>query len=259
MLLVVDIGNTEIVIGIYDGDALKGHWRLSSSQPKTIDECWGLFQLWLFNGGFKPKDIQGVVISSVVPYFQYVFGDMARKRLNIEPVIVSSKLDTGVKILYDSPEMVGSDRICNAVAGYYLYGSPLIIVDFGTATTFDVVSEKGEYIGGVIALGLKGASQQLHQLAAKLPRVELEFPDIIVGTNTERSMQSGIMWGTVSLVDGIVKKILKEKKWNNAKLIATGGMASEIVKRSEILQEISPFLTLEGMKIIYKKINNRRL
>ncbi|MFO7889541.1 MAG: type III pantothenate kinase [bacterium] len=259
MLLVIDIGNTEIVIGIYDNDTLKGHWRLSSSHPKTIDECWGLLNIWLHNDGFLKKDIQGIIISSVVPYFQYVFRDMARKKFNIEPVIISYKLDIGIKILYDSPEMVGADRICNAVGGYFLYGSPLIIVDFGTATTFDVVSEKGEYIGGVIALGLKGASQQLHHLAAKLPRVELEFPDSVVGTNTEHSMQSGIMWGAVSLIDGIVKKILEEKKWEEAKLIATGGMASEIVKRSEILQQTSPFLTLEGMKIIYKRIVNSSL
>ena len=131
------------------------------------------------------------------------------------------------------------------------------MVDFGTATTFDVVSKKGEYLGGVISLGLKGASKQLHNLAAKLPRVELEYPAKVVGSNTENSIQSGIMWGTVSLVDGMIKKILKEKKWDNAHLIATGGMASDIVKRSEVLKETSPFLTLEGMKIIYKRIIDR--
>ena len=254
MLLVVDIGNTEIVIGIYDNDNLKGHWRLSSSQQKTIDECWGLLHIWLKSGGFSNNDIKGIVISSVVPYYQYVFKDMAKKIFNIEPVIISSKLDTGIEILYDSPEMVGADRICNAVAGYFLYGGPLIVVDFGTATTFDVVSKKGEYLGGVIALGLKGASQQLHKLAAKLPRVELEYPARVVGSNTESSIQSGIMWGTVSLVDGMIKKILNEKKWEKAHLIATGGMASDIVKHSETLKEASPFLTLEGMRIIYKRI-----
>ncbi len=259
MLLVVDIGNTEIVIGIYDNEILKGHWRLSGSQTKTIDECWGLLQVWLENDGFSRENIKGVVISSVVPYFQYVFKDMARKKFNLTPVIISSKLNIGIDILYDSPEMVGSDRICNAVAGYYHYGGPLIVVDFGTATTFDVVSKKGEYLGGVIALGLKGASQQLHHLAAKLPRVELEFPHTVVGTNTENSMQSGIMWGAVCLIDGMVKKILKEKKWMKANLIATGGMASEVVKRSEILKETSPFLTLEGMKIIYKRVMDSSL
>ncbi|MEJ2628220.1 MAG: type III pantothenate kinase [bacterium] len=185
MLLVVDIGNTEIVIGIYDNDNLKGHWRLSSSQKKTIDECWGLLHIWLNSGGFSHDDIKGLVISSVVPYYQYVFKDMAKKIFNIEPVIISSKLDTGIKIFYDSPEMVGADRICNAVAGYFLYGGPLIVVDFGTATTFDVVSKKGEYLGGVIALGLKGASQQLHKLAATLPRVELEYPARVVGSLPE--------------------------------------------------------------------------
>jgi len=254
MLLVVDIGNTEIIIGLYDNDVLKGHWRLSSIQPKTIDECFVLLNIWLGNDGFSEKDIKGMVISSVVPYFQYVFGDMARKKFNIEPVIISSELDTGIDILYDSPEMVGADRICNAVAGYSLYGGPLIVVDFGTATTFDVISKKGEYLGGVIALGLKGASQQLHLLAAKLPRVELEFPGTIVGTNTEDSMKSGIMWGTVSLIDGVVKKILQERKWQKASLIATGGMASDIVERSEMLQKTEPFLTLEGMRIIYNRV-----
>jgi len=257
MLLVVDIGNTEIIIGIYDNDVLKGHWRLSSIQPKTIDECCGLLHVWLANDGFSTKDIKGIVISSVVPYFQYVFRDMAKKKFNIEPVIVTSELDTGIDILYDSPEMVGADRICNAVAGYSLFGGPLIVVDFGTATTFDVISKKGEYVGGVIALGLKGASQQLHLLAAKLPRVELEFPKTIVGTNTENSMKSGIMWGTVSLIDGMVTKILQEKKWRKANIIATGGMASDIVERSEMLQKTEPFLTLEGMRIIYKRVNKK--
>lgn len=255
MVLVVDIGNTEIVVGVYKDDELKGYWRMSSKYPKTVDECWALLNVWFKLEEFSVDDIKAAVISSVVPSFSPVFKEIARNRLGVEPILISSRVDSGLKIKYDIPEAVGADRICNATAGYYKYGGPLIIVDLGTATTFDVISEQGEYTGGVIALGLKGASHELHRLSAKLPGVDLEFPGQVVGTNTEDSIQSGIMWGTISLIDGIVDKIIKEKGWKNVRVVATGGMASMLIEKSERINEISPMLTLEGMKIIFNRFS----
>jgi len=253
MLLVIDIGNTVIILGLYEKENLKSHWKLSSKMPRTSDECWILLKMWCETQGFFLTEIEGVVISSVVPSLTTVFKELSRNHLDIEPLVVDSNTDTGLKILYDTPRTVGADRICNAVAGYILHGGPLIIVDFGTATTFDVVSENGDYEGGIIALGLIGASHELHRLAAKLPRVDLVFPPSAVGRTTEESIQSGIMYGTVSLADGMVDRIVQEMSWDAVRVIATGGMAPMVVEQSERIELVEPFLTLEGMKIIYQR------
>ena len=253
MLLVIDIGNTVIVIGLYEKENLKSHWKLSSKMPRTSDECWILLKMWCETQDFFLTEIEGVVVSSVVPSLTTVFKELSRNHLDIEPLVVDSNTDTGLRILYEPPRTVGADRICNAVAGYMLHGGPLIIVDFGTATTFDVVSENGDYEGGVIALGLMGASHELHRLAAKLPRVDLVFPPSTVGRTTEESMQSGIMYGTVALVDGMVDRIVQEMNWDVARVIATGGIATMVVEQSERIEFVEPFLTLEGMKIIYQR------
>lgn len=255
MLLVIDIGNTETVLGIYKHETLEAHWRLSSKTPRTADECWILIKSWFESDGFSITGIEGVVISSVVPSLTTVFSTISEQFLNIEPLIVSSELDTGLSILYDSPRLVGADRICNAVGGLRLHGSPLIVVDFGTATTFDIVTSNREYLGGVIALGLTGASHELHRLSAKLPRVELKFPNRVVGRTTEESIQSGIMWGTVALVDGMIDRIQEEMEWSDVKVIATGGMASVLVNRSERIQIVETYLTLDGMRFIYERVN----
>ncbi|MCJ7811973.1 type III pantothenate kinase [bacterium] len=259
MLLVVDIGNTETVLGLYEKDVLKAHWRLSSQGYRTSDECWILLNMWCESSGMTLSSIKGVVISSVVPFLTSVFEEISRNHIGIEPLSITAEIDTGLRILYETPRTVGADRICNAVAGYTHYGGPLIVVDFGTATTFDVVSEKGEYIGGVIALGLTGASQELHRVAAKLPRVDLIFPPFVVGKTTETSMQSGIMWGTVVLVDGVVNKIIAEMGWNKVGIIATGGLSSLVAVKSQTIQKIDPFLTLEGMRLIFKRLSRRHL
>lgn len=258
MLLVIDIGNTETSIGLYRGEKLKAHWRLSSRSPRTADECWILLKTWCETLGIRLDEIEGVVISSVVPSLTVVFEAVSKNRLGREPITVSAETDTGLVILYDSPRTVGADRICNAVAGYVYHGSPLIVVDFGTSTTFDVISERGEYLGGVIALGLMGASQELHRLAAKLPRVDLDFPPFVVGRTTETSIQSGIMWGTIAMVDGMVDKIQKEMGWNRFKVVATGGAAPLVVEKSERIQQMEPFLTLEGMRLIYDRIRKHQ-
>ncbi len=253
MLLVVDVGNTETVLGIYAGDRLRAHWRFSSKAPRTADECWILLKIWCESAGFNPAEISGVVISSVVPSLTAVFTELAAETLNVHPLIVSAETDSGLKILYDSPRLVGADRICNAVGGYRLHGSPLVVVDFGTATTFDVVTSDCEYWGGAIALGLHGASHELHRVSAKLPHVELKFPDNVVGRTTEASIQSGIMWGTVVMVDGMVEKIAREMEWQEFKVVATGGMSSVLVEKSEKIQIVEPFLTLEGMRFIFER------
>jgi type III pantothenate kinase len=253
MLIVIDIGNTEIVLGLYEEESLKHHWRMSSKVPRTEDEYWVLLESWMNSAHLALSKIKGVVISSVVPALTSPFIEMAKRYLHLEPIVVTAETDTGLKILYDTPRTVGADRICNAVAGYHLYKGPLIIVDFGTATTFDVVSEKGEYIGGVISLGIAGTSQELHRVATKLPKVDLIFPPKVVGNTTETSIQSGLFWGTVSMVDGMVNRIQKEMEWDQVHIIATGGLASVIVARSQVIKKTEPFLTLEGMKIIYQR------
>lgn len=257
MLLVIDVGNTEIVIGIYHSEELKTIWRLSSKMHRTADESWIILKMWCTTCDISLDGLKGVVISSVVPSLTAVFTEMSRKHLNLEPVIINADLDTGLTILYDMPSAVGADRICNAVAGFSNYGGPLIIVDYGTATTFDVISCKGEYLGGVIALGLLSASQELHRLAAKLPRVDSVFPPSVVGHSTESSIQSGIMWGTVSMVDGMIDKIIEEMEWSDVQIVATGGIAIKVVEKSKRIQKVFPHLTLEGMRIIFKRIQQK--
>ena len=257
MLLVVDVGNTETVIGIYEQDKLKIHWSLSSRVPRTSDESWILLQMWCEAHNIVFSDIQGFVISSVVPSLTAVYHDVSREQFGLEPLIITADTDTGLTILYDTPRTVGADRICNAVAGYIMVGGPLIVVDFGTATTFDVVSEEGAYIGGSIALGLKGASVELHRVAAKLPRVDLVFPDSVVGRTTEESLQSGIMWGTLTLVDGMIDRIAREMDWDTVQVIATGGMAASVVEKSERIERVEPFLTLEGMRLIFHRYHKK--
>ncbi|MCD6115606.1 type III pantothenate kinase [bacterium] len=252
MLLVLDVGNTETVFGVYDNDKLATHGRLSSRINRTADESWIFLKMLFHEKGIKPELIDSVVVSSVVPSLTQVYKEMIANYLSTNPLEVSSSVNTGLKFKYKTPRSIGADRICNAVAGFNKYGGPVIIIDFGTATTFDVISDKGEYIGGVIGLGMKGISQELHRLAAKLPRVDMVFPDSVVGTTTETAMQSGIMWGSVSFVDGMIEKILKDMGWKNAHIIATGGMAMEIVDKSEMINKVEPFLILEGMKIIYR-------
>jgi len=254
MILVIDIGNTETVVGWYMEERLKYHWRLSSKSHRTLDEFWILLKSCFEPVSLPLDQVKGIVISSVVPDLTHIFSQIAIEKLKCQPVIITADLDTGMEILYKPLESVGADRICNGVAGLTLYGGPLIVVDFGTATTLDVVSEKGEYLGGAIGPGVMSASYELHRLAARLPHVDLVFPPHIVGRTTEQSIQSGILWGNVSMVEGMVNRIIGELDWNDVTVIATGGLASIFVERSELLNIYEPFLTLEGMRLIYQRI-----
>jgi len=255
MLMVVDVGNTHTVIGIYNDDDLLANWRMSTNMGRTSDETWIMIKMWCKDLNLKVDEFTGVVISSVVPSQIKVFFQMSVERLKVEPLIISSEIDTGMKINYESPRSVGADRICNAIAGYRLYGGPLIVVDFGTATTFDVVSANGAYEGGIIALGLIGASEELHRLSAVLPRVALEFPKKVIGQNTIASMQSGILWGTLAMIDGLIVRVRDELKASAAKVIATGGLADVFMEKSKYIEITDKFLTLKGMQIIWQHQN----
>jgi type III pantothenate kinase len=252
MLLVVDIGNTHVSIGVYSQRELVGSCRISSNTTRTEDETWFILHSLFESQGLSFDDITGGAISSVVPNQTPVFEQLCIRKLDIKPVVVSSEIKTNMKILYRDPASVGPDRICNAIAGFTKFGGPLIIVDFGTATTFDVVSEQGEYLGGIIAPGLESSSYVLHQHAARLPKVELKFPKSVIGKTTEESMQAGIMFGTVDLVRGLIVRINDELQVS-ARLIITGGIGSRISgKFQDWNPEVEPNLTLEGLRILHE-------
>ncbi|HVP36487.1 MAG TPA: type III pantothenate kinase [Terriglobales bacterium] len=251
MLICIDIGNTNTVVGIFIKNTLRNYFRVSSNHFLTVDECGILIRQLI--GEVKTEKIEGVVIASVVPALTTVYEEMSRNYLHTDPVIVSSKLPLGIKILYDNPEQVGADRIANAVAAFEIYGGSVIVVDLGTATTFDVISEKGEYLGGVISPGIETSSANLFQKAALLSRVELKKPKKVIGTNTQDSLKSGIIYGAVGQIDEIVKRIEKELK-HIPKVIGTGGLAEMIYKESGSIQKIDPTLTLKGLKIIFDRV-----
>ena len=253
MLLAVDIGNTNIVIGTYENQQLKTNWRISSTITRTSDECWIILNMLLNQNSIHYSKISGAILSSVVPNITLAFIRMFQQHLKIEPVVVNENLKTGLKILYHDPSAVGADRIVNAIAGYHLLGGPTIIVDFGTATTFDVVSEKFEYLGGIIAPGIETSASVLHRYAARLPKVEMKFPEQLIGKTTESSIQSGLMFGTVELIDGLITR-LRHELGENIKTVATGGLATVVIPNCKTISRVEPFLTLEGLRIIYDKI-----
>jgi type III pantothenate kinase len=254
MVLVIDVGNTEIVLGVYEGQKLLQYWRMGTDKDKTSDE-FGMFIVSLFNHEqLDIKNVEAVIVASVVPPIMYSLEHAIRKYFKVEPMVVGPGIKTGINIRIENPREVGADRIVNAVAAYEIYGGPLIIVDLGTATTYCAVSSKGEYLGGVISPGIKISADALFQRAAKLPRIELAKPDTVIGRNTVTSMQSGIVFGYVGQVDYIVRRMkleMKEKK--EVKVIATGGLARMLASESETIDEINGLLTLEGLRIIYER------
>jgi len=253
MLLAIDIGNTHTVIGVYGGEKLLTDWRIASSGTKTADETWLTIKNFCVDADISPALLTGVGISSVVPNLTDIFETIARKYIKVEPVIVDGHLDLGFKIHYKDVSAVGADRLCNAIAGYKKYGGPLIIIDFGTATTFDVVAKNGDYLGGVIALGLESTAGELHRRAAKLPKIELHFPEKVIGTDTVSSMQAGVMFGGVDAVEGIVKRIQQELG-SKAKVIATGGLSTIIAKHTSVIEVCEPSLVLNGVRLIWERV-----
>lgn len=254
MLIVIDIGNTNVVIGIYQNDTLMAHWRLSSLITRTRDEIWMILEHLLQSRSMPADQIRGGAISSVVPNLTHIFGQVLEDCLHLQPVVVSSELDLHLKIRYEDPRQVGADRICNAIAGIHYFGGPLVILDFGTATTFDVISAQNEYLGGIIAPGIELTATILHQRAARLPKVELQFPPNVIGRNTESSIQSGLMFGTVELINGLIARIEAELG-TAVKAVATGGLAKVISPYTHRIDRIEPFLTLDGLRLIFEQVH----
>ncbi len=246
MLLAIDVGNTHTVLGIYDGSRLTADWRIASLTHRTADENWLTIKSFCLEARILPVSITGVGISSVVPDLTDIFEAMARKFLKVEPVTVSATLDLGFRVDYKDPTAVGADRLCNAIAGFTKYGGPLIIIDFGTATTYDVVSASGDYLGGVITLGLESAASELHRRAAKLPKIELHFPSSVIGRETVSSMQAGVMFGAVDAIEGIVRRI-RQELGTDARVIATGGLSAVIAEHTATISAVEPSLVLDGL------------
>lgn len=250
MLLAIDIGNTNVVLGVFDNGKLLENWRVGTNTQITPDEYAMIFKDLFGFTGLEFKQIKGVIISTVVPPLLPVMIEMSQKYFRIEPMVVTYELKTGITIRYDNPKEVGADRIVNAAAAFNIYGGPIIIVDFGTATTFCAVSRSGEYLGGAICPGVKISAEALFQRASKLPRVELTKPSKVIGSDTISAMQAGIIYGYAGLVDGIVERMKKELS-PEAKVVATGGLAELVAPETTSIQEIKPHLTLEGLRLLF--------
>lgn len=241
-----------MVLGVYEGDELKYHWRIETNRHKTEDEYGMTIKSLFEHEKLSFSDIDGIIISSVVPPIMFTLERMCEKYFHIKPLVVGPGIKTGLNIKYDNPKEVGADRIVNAIAGIHVYGSPLIIVDFGTATTYCYINEHKQYMGGAIAPGIGVSTEALYSRAAKLPRIEIARPEGIVGKNTVAAMQSGILFGYVGQVEGIVRRMKEESK-TTPTVIATGGLANLISKESNIIDVVDPFLTLKGLQLIYKR------
>ncbi|MEK3979379.1 type III pantothenate kinase [Psychrobacillus sp. FSL K6-2836] len=257
MILVLDTGNTNIVLGVYENDKLIHHWRMETDRLKTEDEYGMQVKALFSHATISFEQIEGIIISSVVPPIMFSLEAMCKKYFGIKPLVVGPGVKTGLNIKYENPREVGADRIVNAVAAIHEYGSPLIIVDFGTATTYCFINERGEYMGGAIAPGIGISTEALFNRASKLPRIELTTPENVIGKNTVSAMQAGIVYGYVGQVEGIVNRMKKVSKLN-PKVIATGGMASLIGDETIIMDVIDPFLTLKGLYLIYQRNNDER-
>jgi type III pantothenate kinase len=254
MLLAIDVGNTNTVLGLYDGEALVSDWRMSTMREKMADEWASALITLAGHRGYKLGDVDAAICSSVVPPATTALREMVEKYLGTRLMLVEPGIKTGVKVNVDNPREVGADRIVNTIAAHTRYGGPAIVIDFGTATTFDVVSPDGEYLGGAISPGLVVASDALFRYTAQLRRIELVAPRSSIGKNTVHSMQSGVVWGYVSLVEGMVARIKRDmgEMGAQAKVIGTGGLARLIAAHSECMEIVDDNLTLDGLRIIYE-------
>src|SRR5215469_6736546 len=252
MLLTIDVGNTNTVLGVFRGEELVAHWRLTTARMQTVDEYGVLIRNLFTLQELDPRGVQGVIVSSVVPPMNWTLAEMSKSYFEQKAMFVEPGVKTGMAVLVDNPLEVGADRIVNGVAAFHKYGGPSIVVDFGTAITFDAISAKGEYLGGVIAPGIGISSEALFARAAKLPRVEIKDPGKVIGTNTVTHMQAGLYYGAVDMVDGMLARMKKELG-ANAKVVATGGQARLVAKGSKYIEHTDEFLTLTGLRLIWEK------
>ena len=252
MLLVIDAGNTNVVVAVHDGAIWRGSWRIRTDAQRTSDE----YAVWLLTllerSGLDPEQLSGAVIGTVVPAALYHLRRLCRDWFSIEPLIARASLDWGFDIRVENPEEVGADRLVNALAGHRRFGGPLIVVDFGTATTFDIVEHDGAYLGGVIAPGVNLSIEALHHAAARLPRIGIGRPQAVIGRSTVPAMQSGIYWGYVGLIEGLVARI-KAEYGNPMKVIATGGLAPLFAEGTLVIEKIEPDLTLDGLRMLAER------
>ena len=251
MLLTIDVGNTNTMLGLYADASLGPHWRLATEHERMPDEYAMQLISLLTYVGVDVGEIHGVALASGVPVLTTRWVEVCRRYLKTEPLVIHGRMKTGLTILYDNPDAVGADRVVDAVAAYTFYGGPLCIVDFGTATTFEAVTAAGEYLGGAIAPGIGIAAEALARRAAKLPAIDIDMPPSPIGRNTVHSMQSGLFWGYVGLVEGMVARF-KAELGAETKVIGTGGLAPLIARGTTVLDEIAPWLTLDGLRILYE-------
>jgi type III pantothenate kinase len=251
MLLAIDIGNSNIVLGVYDEERLITCWRAATKAERTTDEYAVLLANFFAQEDVSFASMDGCIISNVVPPLTPVFLELCERYLDTTPLVVGAGIKTGVRIRYDNPQQLGADRMVNALAAKRLYGTPAIVVDFGTATKFECLSAEGDYLGGAIAPGIGISVEALFRHTAKLPRIELALPPRAIGTNTVASMQSGVLYGYVGLVEGLVRR-LKRELGGQARVIATGGLASVIAAQTPVIETVDPDLTLQGLRLIYE-------
>ena len=252
MLLVVDAGNTNVVVAVHDGREWRGIWRIATEAGRTSDE----YAVWLLtllgHSGLKREEISAAVIGTVVPAALYHLRRLVRDWFSVEPLVARSTLDWGFEIKVDNPEEVGADRLLNSLAGHQKCGGPLVVIDFGTATTFDVVDKDGAYLGGVIAPGINLSLEALHRAAARLPRIGIGRPQAVIGRNTVAAMQSGIYWGYVAMIEGLVARIQGEYG-GGLKVVGTGGLAPLLAEGATVISHIDPDLTLDGLKLLAER------
>ena len=253
MILTLDIGNTNIKTALFDGMEMRQYWRISTNRARSSDEYGIILMGLLSHEGISASAVDGIIMSSVVPTINFTIEHMCRNYFGHEPMKIEPGVKTGINIKYENPREVGSDRIANAVAAYELYGGPCITIDFGTATTFGAISERGEFLGGAICPGLKLAAEARTERAAKLPRFELAKPETVIGRNTITNMQSGIVYGYIGQVNYLVERMKRELGAPNAKVIATGGLAVLVAEESNAIDVMDGLLTLKGLCLIYEK------
>ncbi len=257
MLLTIDIGNTNVVVGIFEGESLVASWRLATERARMPDEWWSIFSTLAATDAVDLRELDGAILSSVVPRLTPAFSEMLHGRLNRDPIILNSTLDFGIKILIDNPTEVGADRLANTVAAFARHGGPAVVVDFGTGTNFDVVSADGDYVGGAIAPGVALALEALTSRAARLSAVELAVPDHAIGRNTFESVQSGTVLGYIGLIEGLLARITSELGARPF-VIATGGLGGVIAPHTDAIDTYEPDLTLVGLRIIFERVSRSR-